>query len=56
MADAAYYRQQAERAQRLIGALTDPTTRDRLSALVAEYLAKAQALEAASASNPTKSM
>jgi hypothetical protein len=56
MSDAAYNRAQAERTQRLIDAIADQVTRERLSALVAEYLTKAQSLEAQAVANPFDTM
>jgi hypothetical protein len=52
MSDAVYYRAQALRTQRLVDAIADQTTRERLSALVAEYLTKAQSLEVQAAADP----
>ena len=56
MSDAAYYREQAARAQRFLDTPLDPLTRARLTALAKEYLAKAQALDAGSTGNPPETM
>lgn len=52
MSDAAHYREQAARAQRLFNAQTDQLTRERLAALADEYRAKAQAVEAEERNRP----
>lgn len=56
MSDAAYYLEQAARAQRLSTAMSDQLTRDRLAALAEDYLAKARALDAGPMGNPPETM
>jgi hypothetical protein len=46
MSDAAQYREKVARIHRLLNASTDQLTRERLTALAEEYLAKASALDA----------
>jgi hypothetical protein len=54
--DAAYYREQAARAQRLLTDSTDQLTRERLTVLAAEYLTKAQALDIGPAGSRPETM
>ncbi|HEY3890678.1 MAG TPA: hypothetical protein VGM00_01830 [Bradyrhizobium sp.] len=56
MPDAVQYREQAARVQRLLNASIDPLTRERLSALAEEYLAKADALEGGTVGSPPEMM
>jgi hypothetical protein len=56
MLDAAYFREQATRTQRLINAVSDQLTRERLEALVEEYLAKAHALDGEAAGYPSETL
>jgi hypothetical protein len=56
MSNAAYYREQLARAQRFLNTPPDALTRERLMALAAEYLAKAEALEAGPEGNSPETM
>ena len=56
MSDAAYYREQAARTQRFLDTPLDALTRERLTALAKEYLAKAHALDAVLTGNPPETM
>jgi hypothetical protein len=52
MPDAVQYREQAARVQRLLNASIDPSTRERLSTLAEEYLAKTDALKGGTVRSP----
>ena len=56
MSDAAYYREQAARVQRLLNGVSDQLTRERLTVLAADYLAKAQTFDAGPAGTPPETI
>jgi hypothetical protein len=56
MSDAACFREQAARAQRLLNATTDRLTQERLAALAEEYETKARALEVGLTGTPPETM